>query len=569
MLKQLFAVPDRFYTPDRARLSLVAYAFLVLLCLGFFTPGIVAIPPMDRDESSFAQASKQMIETGNYVDIRLQNKPRYNKPIGIYWLQSASAQLLSPQGLNEIWAYRVPSFIGATVSVLMTAALGSVLFNATTGLLAAMMLAGCLLLGGEARLAKTDAALLAFLMTALYAMARAYKEKLSGIQSRRFFLPFLFWTALAGGILIKGPIALLPVLGILLWVKLFGKDVSWFRRLLPLIGLLYALALTAPWFIAILAQSGVAFLEASAGRDMLAKIWEGQNRGFIPPGMHLTALPVLFFPFSLFVAFAIPDIWKNRKEESVRFCLGWIVPLWIVFEMAFTKLPHYVLPAYPAIALLTAKSIAEGFPWLSEKCRRFPVFLITGAWILIGAAVAFLLPLAFFLLYNRLDLPLVLAGLVVILCQHAGLFLFIKDKIASFVVMSIGAMVFSAMICGYALPQVPFLWTSNKIVEKARIAAGDSCASPKIISAGYAEPSLVFLAGTDTRLATGGAEAAGALKTTACGVAVIDKVQNQAFMDAFAAAETKPLEAGTLTGVNAGKGSMAYLTFYILPKERK
>ncbi len=569
MLKKLFAVPDRFYTQGRTRLSFIAYAFLGLLCFGFFMPGIATIPPTDRDESSFAQASKQMIETGNYVDIRLQNKPRYNKPIGIYWLQSASAQFFSPQGLNEIWAYRVPSFIGASVAVLMTAALGSVLFNATTGLLAAMMLAGCLLLGGEARLAKTDAALLGSLMTALYAMARVYREKLSGIQSRRFFLPFLFWTALAAGVLIKGPIALLPVLGILVWVKVFGKDISWFRCLRPLSGFLYALALVAPWFIAILAQSEGAFLEASAGRDMLAKIWQGQNRGFIPPGMHLTALPVLFFPFSLFTAFAVPDIWKNRKDEAVRFCLGWIVPMWIIFELAFTKLPHYVMPAYPAIALLTAKSIADGFPALSAKCRRLPVFLITGTWILIGVALAFLPSFAFFVLYGKLDIPLVIAGVAVILSQHAGLFLFIKDKIASFVVLSIGVLIFIAMICGYALPRAAFLQTSTKILEKAQLAVAPLCSSPKIISVGYAEPSLVFLAGTDTVFLSSGAEAAGVLKNTPCGVAVIDKHQKQAFMDAFAADGAKPFEAGSLSGLNAGKGSMVHLTFYILPKECK
>jgi 4-amino-4-deoxy-L-arabinose transferase-like glycosyltransferase len=221
MLNALEIIPGSFFSRDGKRLSFVAYAFLVLLCIGFFTPGIVTMPPTDRDESSFAQASKQMIESGNYTDIRLQKEPRYKKPIGIYWLQSAAVRLLNPQHLNEIWAYRVPSFIGATVAVLMTAALGALLFNPATGLLAAIMLAGCVLLNVEARLAKTDAALLGCIMVSMYALARAYLG-----QTSKWLVPLAFWTALAFGVLIKGPIILLPIFGVLLWMQTSNKNIA-------------------------------------------------------------------------------------------------------------------------------------------------------------------------------------------------------------------------------------------------------------------------------------------------------------------------------------------------------
>ena len=143
MPERLSAIPGFFIAPGKRRLSPWAYVFLFVLCVAAFTPGLVRLPPTDRDESSFAQATKQMIESGNFVDIRLQDKPRYKKPVGIYWLQMASVRLLNPDHLNEIWAYRIPSFLGATLAVLMTAALGSLLFNPMTGLLAAIMMAGC------------------------------------------------------------------------------------------------------------------------------------------------------------------------------------------------------------------------------------------------------------------------------------------------------------------------------------------------------------------------------------------------------------------------------------------
>ena len=199
-----------FFAPDGKKLSLLAYLFLVMLCVGFFTPGLATMPPTDRDEASFVQASKQMIESGNYTDIRLQDEPRYKKPIGIYWLQSAVVRVFNPHHLDEIWAYRIPSFVGATVAVLMTAALGSLLFNPLTGLLAAMMLAGCILMNVEARIATTDAALLASIMVAMYGLARAYLGQISGWR-----VPLVFWTAFAVGILLKGPIILLPILGAL------------------------------------------------------------------------------------------------------------------------------------------------------------------------------------------------------------------------------------------------------------------------------------------------------------------------------------------------------------------
>src|SRR5262245_7973229 len=123
----LTAVAD-FATQSHAR------ALLVLLVVTFISilPGFFSIPPTDRDESRFAQATKQMIETGEYVDIRFQDEVRYKKPVGIYWLQAAAVKagemLGVPQPRTTIWLYRLPSLFGAIGAVLLTywAALGFV-----------------------------------------------------------------------------------------------------------------------------------------------------------------------------------------------------------------------------------------------------------------------------------------------------------------------------------------------------------------------------------------------------------------------------------------------------------
>ncbi|MEJ2118927.1 MAG: divergent polysaccharide deacetylase family protein, partial [Alphaproteobacteria bacterium] len=124
----------------------LAAAFLVLLCLALYLPGIATLPVTDRDEARFAQASKQMLETGNYVDIRFQENPRYKKPIGIYWLQSASVKTLSPGDFTQIWAYRVPSLLGIIVGVLLTWWAALPIFGRKNALLAAALLASALTL---------------------------------------------------------------------------------------------------------------------------------------------------------------------------------------------------------------------------------------------------------------------------------------------------------------------------------------------------------------------------------------------------------------------------------------
>src|SRR5213592_842058 len=148
-----------------------AVAFLILCALVLFLPGFFNIPPIDRDEARFAQATKQMVETGDFVDIRFQEEVRYKKPVGVYWLQAAAVETASALGLPRaqvrIWLYRVPSLIGAIGAVLLTYWAALAFVSRRAALLAGLMMASCVLLGIERLLAKTDALLL---MTVVAAM---------------------------------------------------------------------------------------------------------------------------------------------------------------------------------------------------------------------------------------------------------------------------------------------------------------------------------------------------------------------------------------------------------------
>jgi len=155
-----------------------AVAFLLLCGALFFLPGFFNIPPIDRDEARFAQATKQMVENGDVVDIRFQDDVRYKKPVGIYWMQAAAVETATALGLPKaqlrIWVYRIPSLIGAVGAVLLTYWAALAFVSRRAAVLAGLMLATSVLLGVEARLAKTDAMLLFTTVAAMGAMARVY-----------------------------------------------------------------------------------------------------------------------------------------------------------------------------------------------------------------------------------------------------------------------------------------------------------------------------------------------------------------------------------------------------------
>src|SRR5438093_3695335 len=210
-----------------------AVAVLLVVALLSFLPGFFTIPPIDRDEARFAQATKQMVESGDYVDIRFQDEVRYKKPVGIYWLQAAVVKTASalgfPNAQHTIWLYRIPSLIGAIGAVLLTYWTALSFVSRRAALLAGLMMATSILLGVEARLAKTDAMLLFTAVAAMGAMARIYLSWQRGEDPARppWRSPAIFWTALAAGILLKGPLILMFVGLTILALAILDRSAVW------------------------------------------------------------------------------------------------------------------------------------------------------------------------------------------------------------------------------------------------------------------------------------------------------------------------------------------------------
>ena len=501
-----------------------AITALVLISLISFLPGSFNIPPVDRDEARFAQATKQMIESGDYIDIRFQDEVRYKKPVGIYWMQAGVVRAAEAVGIRDarttIWLYRVPSLLGAIGAVLLAYWAALAFMTWRMAFLAGLMMATCLLLNVEARLAKTDAVLLMCCVAAMGVMARAYLFQSTG-RDISWSHAFLLWTALAAGILLKGPLILMVVGLAALALVIADRSANWLMRLRPMVGVLWILLLVLPWFVAIMGRAGDSFLQESVGRDLLAKIFKGQETHGAPPGYYLALFWVTFWPAAPLAAVAAPAVWRHRREPPLRFLLAWVVPCWLVFELVVTKLPHYVLPLYPAVAILIAREIERRElsenPHLTRFTVMWPVFMAV-----IPAAAVWLV------LYMRsqfawLAWPVGAAGLI--LGYYAWRLYDVEGAERSFLRAAAGTLFMIIAVLGVAVPLMRPVFPSAALAEIVRAA---DCRNPVIAAAGFHEPSLVFLISTRTRLVDG-SSAAEILRGGDCRFAIIESRQERAF----------------------------------------
>jgi 4-amino-4-deoxy-L-arabinose transferase-like glycosyltransferase len=527
-----------------------AVAFLISCGLVLFLPGFFNIPPIDRDEARFAQATKQMVETGDFVDIRFQDEVRYKKPVGVYWLQAAAVETASAMGLPRaqvrIWLYRVPSLIGAIGAVLLTYWAALAFVTRRGAILAGLILCSSVLLGAEARLAKTDAMLLLTVVAVMGALARVYLSWQRGDDPVRppWWSPAIFWTALAGGILLKGPLILMFVLLAIGTLVILDRSAVWLWRLRPVWGLIWMLVLVLPWFVAIFWRAGETFFTDSIGGDMLSKLAAQESHG-APPGFYFLLFWVTFWPGAPLAGMAAPAVWRARREPGAQYLLAWLLPSWIVFELVLTKLPHYVLPLYPAIAILTVGALERRVlsrSWLRSGAAWWFIVPAAASVIAIVAAIALTRQPAF------LAWPFVAAALIF------GLFAWwlYDDNRAERSLLNavVAAMFLAAAVYGIVLPGLTPLFPSAEIARALRNVV---CVGPKAAAAGFHEPSLVFMTGTSTLL-TDGSGAADFLGQGSCRFALVEQRSERTFAQRAEAIGLRYNVADRIEGYNISQG---------------
>ena len=541
---------------------------LTLLCLALWLPGVLRLPALDRDESRFAQSSRQMLESGNYVDIRLGHVPRYKKPVGIYWLQAAATAAASPfAGTDQIWTYRLASLLGALLAVWLTVWCARAALEPEAAFLAGALMAGTLLLAAEATIATTDAVLLACVLGAQGVLLRLYKASREDVPQPSMPLVFAGWVMVAVGALVKFPIVpgvalatLLVLLGWDIWLAR-GKSEArspwrWLGSLKPLQGLLLAALLVSPWLIAITVQSHGAFFQQSLGNDFAAKLEGGQESHGAPPGYYLLLSTATLWPAILFVAPGLVLAWTRRGEPAIRFLLVWALGWWLLVEAVPTKLPHYILPAYPALAMLAAAWIMGPAATLWERVAAW----FSGLQFVIGAGALAAALVVLPRLYGGGDVLWLwgVAGLGGVLALTA-LGLFVAGKRGWALCLSLAAaLALIPSLSGGAGPQLAQLWLTTRLAA-ATVKHGRAGDPPPVL-AGYTEPSMLFALGRDLGLADG----AGAAEIAARdgGLALIEGREKGTFLARLAEKEADAVPLETVTGFNYSRGQKAEVTIY-------
>jgi 4-amino-4-deoxy-L-arabinose transferase-like glycosyltransferase len=519
-------------------------------------PAVLSLPPLDRDESRFAESSKQMLESGDFVDIRFGNVPRYKKPVGIYWLQSATTAVAGFGHTDRIWTYRLASLLGGIASAWLTFLCARAFAPPRTAFVAASLLASTLLLSAESVIATTDAVLLACTLGAQAMMMRAYLAR-SGERPQPLSLGLVLagWGALGLSVLVKGPIALGVCAVTAVALCIWDRDARWLLALRPILGIIVTLLIIAPWGIAIALESHGAFYEQALGHDFASKLASGQESHGAPPGYYLALVSLTLWPATLFLLPALRDGIVRRTEPTIRFLLAWAGASWLMFEAVPTKLPHYVLPAYPALAMLIAVWAMDRAGETSLRGWRIAglIQFALGTVVLVGAAIV---------LPGRYGAGADVGA--VIMVAIAAIYALIALVLASQRLMPPAVMALSgvALFLFWSLadvaPAMQNLWVSQRLeaAAAANVRAGD----PPIISAGFAEPSLVFAFGARTLLTDGG-DAAN-VSAREGGLVLVEDHERDAFLVRVATLKAHADAVGQVSGLNYSRGRPVHVTLY-------
>ncbi|MEI6871921.1 MAG: glycosyltransferase family 39 protein [Verrucomicrobiota bacterium] len=341
--------------PQVGHLLLLFIGFTLLFCLGNGT-----LPLIDRDEPRFAEASREMLQTGDWIVPHFNAAPRYDKPPLIYWMQIACYRALGSAGEAGAFAARLPAVLCTALSTVLLACWGARMGGRLLGLRAAIIYGLCVQVFVHGRAAVADPPMVLFTIAAAWAGWEWLQAP------RRAALALTFWISLALGFLAKGPIAWVPV-GMVGWSFWRARKTAVDTQdkapgaLAWIFGSALMLGIVALWGIpALLSTQGefasVGLGEHVVGRSLVSMEGHGAKNllGYIAtlPLYFITVFPG-FAPWSFWLPAALRFHWHNRTPSKVYLGSGVLITF-TIFTLSRTKLPHYTLPCFPFLALLLA-----------------------------------------------------------------------------------------------------------------------------------------------------------------------------------------------------------------------
>jgi 4-amino-4-deoxy-L-arabinose transferase-like glycosyltransferase len=489
------------------------YLFSLLVCCGIlYLAGNGATSLWDRDEPRYAQASKQMLESGDWVMPWFLNEPRTNKPVGIYWLQAASMAVFD----NPTFAARFPSAVAMVLLVGLMAWQVRKTSGDERAILTALILATSALSIAAAKMSITDSVLALCITTAQLALFHLWR----GRHSFGVYATLGLSVGAAG--LVKGPV----VLGVLATTALALLALAlldrWrrpgavipvsmlqplpparpFRWWLPLLSLALVVAVVSPW-IWMMESRTPGYVLNTIWQEVVVRAKKPQEGHSGPPGFYLLTMFGTLMPWSLMMPAALVCAFRHRKDQTVRFALAAFVGPWLMFELVQTKLPHYILPTFPFLAYLLADTICRCAKRQIYDLSDRPFTIATKFFAVILALLA-LVPIVgavVELRYMNSTALLLPAGLMAAIGLVWAIFVWRffarRELIPATLVLAVGfATVVLAAYTTY-LPQASFLQLPKRVAaELTRLGANTP---GSVVMIDFKEPSLAFYQGGTIR----------------------------------------------------------------------
>tara|TARA_B100001093_G_scaffold166798_1_gene159383 strand:- start:6741 stop:8489 length:1749 start_codon:yes stop_codon:yes gene_type:complete len=543
------------------KLKILVFGILSLLIFTALFSGQKTIPPIDRDEARFAQASRQMVLSNDFINIKFQDEIRAKKPIGIYWLQSFAAKMF---GYEDISSFRIPSLLSSFISIVFLTLITRLIFSFEQSLLVALFFGSSFVFVGEAHLAKTDSALLSLICIQQFLLLKIILSKKKSFKIEYVYPSFL-WLVFAFGVLVKGPVSIAILFSTIISFCFFQKSINLLKSIKPVLGILICSIIIIPWFLAIQEATNGLFFQKAFNEDFFNKLQSGQEGHGAWPGTHLLLLSITLWPIATFLPSLILFCKENKNNLVVRFLICWIVPFWIMIEITPTKLIHYPLPILPAVTILTIGGLFQ-FKHNISKIKSlfiknlvyfFSIFLGLGG-ILLGVIIFYISNNFEYQIDNHLFLSSILVLTITLLVftislilifSKSGIFINYQNFISNIpiAIIALGAL-FHIINFKLIFPNLDYFYPSKIITKKIEKIKPDAVAS-----AGYHEPSLVFMLNGNVLLSTPN-EVAIFMAEGQKNVGLIEDNSLSEFLEFVDELSLKIVQKETVKGFNIAKG---------------
>ena len=441
------------------------FILILLLSIIVFLPGTFSV--FDKDEPKYMEAAYEMVETGDYITPHYNYKLRFDKPILVYWLITAGYKVF---GVNEFGGRFFISLFGIFTAILTFWWLRR-WKGEDFAFFSSLILISSLDFLIMSSIAMPDIILTFFITSSLIAFYQGYRTE------KNFY--YLLAFASAGfATLTKGPVGIvLPGLIAVIYLSLRRDLTATFRKIPWIWGISIFTIVIAPWYLLVLKKHGYLFFKEFIIfhniKRFLSKVPGHPTQWYY----YLANFPWVYFPWSIFFPFAIWHLMKRERHHTItddilHFSLIWFFTVFLFFQIAHTKLAHYLLPSFPAFSVIVA--------WYMLKYKeKIPKFLLI--------MVSFILSLLLAILVNLKGLPMYIPAITIPFLLSTILSLK-YDAVKS---VSPGFIATLLLLKYFVLPSVePF--RAKPTAGKIARTIAENCRECKFYFLNYSSPEIVY-----------------------------------------------------------------------------